>query len=182
MRKISVLIAVLVLIGISCKKENKDPQYSGEIVLSSEILLQSGQKNFFYGFSFETGEISTYSLTDAPPDLAAIHVILGEDMTVDLSSSDDQDAFHKNSNFSTSTEAEVYFTNYGEVLATDFQPIAQSIKENQVWTVQTVKNNFAKIWIKEITVKTGSTSDFADIRMQYQYQPDGSRTFDCNCN
>ena len=181
MRKISVLMAGLVVICFSCKKEDKDPQYSGEIVLSSEIL-QSGQNYVFYGFSFETGEISTYSLTDAPPDLAAIHVILGENMTVDLSSSDDQDAFHKNSNFSTSTEAEVYFTNYGEVLATDFQPLAHSIKENQVWTVQTAKNNFAKIWIREITVKTGSTSDFAEIRIQYQYQPDGSRTFDCNCN
>jgi len=181
MRKISVLIAGLVVICFSCKKKDEDPQYSGEIVLSSEIL-QSGQSYVFYGFSFETGEISTYSLADAPPDLAAIHVILGENMTVDLSSSDDENAFYKNSNFSTSSEAEVYFTNYGEVLATDFQPLAQSIKENQVWTVQTAKKNFAKIWIKEITVQTGSTSDFADIRIQYQYQSDGSRTFDCNCN
>ena len=176
MRKIGVLTVGLVLICISCRKQEKVPQYSGEILLSSEIL-QSGQSYVFYGFSFETGEISTYSLTDAPPDLAAIHVILGETMTIDLSSSDDEDAFYKNGNFSTSTEAEVYFTNYGEVLTTDFQPLAQTIQENQVWTVQTAKKKFGKIWIKEITFQTGSTSDFADIRIQYQYQPDGSRTF-----
>ena len=177
MRKVGVLLAGLLLICFSCKKQDEVPQYSGEILLSSEIL-QSGQNYVFYGFSFESGKISTYSLTDAPPDLAAIHVILGENMTVDLSSSDDVEAFHKNNNFSTAAEAEAFFINYGEVLTTDFQPLAQTIKENQVWTVQTAKKNFAKIWIKEITVQTGSTSDFAVIKIQYQYQPDGSRTFE----
>ncbi len=182
MRKIGVLLAVMIWVCISCDKKDEGPQYSGEIILSSEIL-QSGQNYVFYGFSFETGKISTYSLTSSVmPDLAAIHVILGDNITVDLASSNELDAFHENGIFASATEAEEYFNNYTEVITSDFQALAQNIKENQVWTVQTASKRFAKIRIREITAKKGSLSDFIDIRMQYQYQPDGSRTFDCTCN
>ena len=178
MRKIGVLFAVMVLVWVSCDKKDVEPQYSGEIILSSE-LLQSGQNYVFYGFLFETGKISTYSLTSSTkPDLAAIHLIFADNISVELTSSNDQDAFYNNVNFSTAEEAEVYFNNYNEVNAGNFQPIAHDIEENQIWTVQTSSRHFAKIWIKEITLKKGSLSDFIDIRMQYQYQPDGSRIFD----
>ena len=180
MRKIGVLLAVMIWVCISCDKKDEDPQYSGEIILSSE-LLQSGQSYVFYGFSFETGKILTYSLTSSVmPDLAAIHVILGDDITVDLASSNELDAFYMNGIFSSAADAEAYFNNYTEVITSDFQALARKVKENQVWTVQTVNKRFAKIWIREITAKTGSLSDYIDIRMQYQYQPDGSRTFDSN--
>jgi hypothetical protein len=177
MRKTGILLACIVLACLSCKKKEEEPKYSGEILLSSE-LLQSGQDYVFYGFSFEAGKISTYSITSSlMPDLAAIHVILGENITVDLSSSNDVDAFYKNGIFSTPEEAEAYFNNYTEVITHEFQPLAQNIKENQVWTVQTAGKRFAKIWIMEITYQSGSLSDFATVRIRYHYQPDGSRTF-----
>jgi hypothetical protein len=182
MRRTGFLLAVLCMGWVSCNKKNEEPKYAGEVLLSSE-LRQSGQDYVFYGFSFETGKISTYSLTSSSlPDLAAIHVIMGDNITVDLTSSNDQDAFYENASFQNAQEAEAYYNNYGEVLATDFQSLAQTIRENQVWTVQTVKNCFAKIWIKEINIRTGALSDYAEVIFQYQYQPDGSRTFDCGCD
>ncbi len=99
-----------------------------------------------------------------------------------MSSSNQIDAFYKNGTFANATEAESYFNNYSEVITMQFQSLAQSIKENQIWTIKTVDNKFAKIWIKEITYQTGNLSEFAIVRIQYQYQPDGSRTFDCACN
>jgi hypothetical protein len=182
MGKYLLLLSAIVLIAISCDKKEEEPEYSGEIILSSEIL-QSGQSYVFYGFSFESGKISTYSLTSSVlPDLAAVHVELVDSVNIDLLGSDDQEAFYKNGIFPGSTEAEAYFNSYSEVIATSFQPIAYYIRENQVWTVQTDKNHFAKIWIKEISVKQTGQEKYADIRIQYQYQPDGSRIFDCNCN
>ncbi len=178
MRKIGVLLAVMVWFCTSCDKKDVDPQYSGEIILSSE-LLQSGQNYVFYGFLFETGKISTYSLSSSTlPDLAAIHLIFGDNISVDLTSSNDQDAFYNNVNFSTAEEAEKYFNNYNEVNAGDFQPIAHNIKENQIWTVQTSSKHFAKNWIKEVNITVGNLSDYIDVRMQNHYQPDGSRIFD----
>lgn len=182
MKKIGMVLAAIALIFYSCDKKTEEPQYSGEIILSSE-LLQSGQDYVFYGFTFATGKISLYSLTSSTlPDLAAIHVILGDTITVDLSSSNETDAFYKNFTFQNALEAEAYFNNYTEVIASDFQPLAYSVKPNQIWTIQTGNKRFAKIWIKEITFKTGSLSEYVDLRIQYEYQPDGSRTFDCGCN
>jgi len=182
MRKIGFVLVAIILFCTSCKKKSEELQYNGEIILSSE-LLQSGVDYVFYGFSFESGEISLYSLTSSTlPDLAAIHVILGDTITVDLTSSNETDAFYKNSTFENAMEAEAYYNNYTEVIASDFQPLAHSVKPNQVWTIQTENKRFAKIWIKEIIFQTGSLSDFVDLRIQYEYQPDGSRTFDCGCN
>ncbi len=182
MRKIGIALVVIALFCSSCDKKTEEPQFSGEINLSSE-LLQSGQSYVFYGFSFEIGAISLYSLTSSTlPDLAAIHVIFGDTVTVDLNSSNETDAFYKNSTFQNATEAEAYYNNYTEVITSDFQPLAHSVKPNQIWTIQTGNKRYAKIWIKEITHMKGSISDFVDLRIQYEYQPDGSRTFDCGCN
>jgi hypothetical protein len=178
MRKYCIMLACLVLALGSCKKTEEPPGNSGEIVLSSE-LLQSGQDYVFYGFSFVTGKISLYSLSSSVlPDLAAIHVIMGDNITVDLTSSNDVDAFYLNGIFATAAEAEAFFDSYTEVTAQEFQPLAQDIQVNQVWTVQPASKCFAKIWIREITYQEGSLSDFADVRIRYRYQPDGSRTFE----
>lgn len=172
------MLAFIVLLLSECKKTEKEPRNNGEILLSSE-LLQSGQDYIFYGFSFTTGEISTYSITSSvSPDLSAVHVIMGDNITVDLSGSNDAAAFYLNGTFPDAAEAEDYFNNYTEVVAVDFQAIAHSVQENQVWTVQTASNRFAKIWIEEITYKEGPLSKYADLRIRYQYQPDGSRTFE----
>lgn len=178
MRNTGVLLVIVMLVFSSCEKTEDDPQYSGEIWLSSEILQSDNPQ--FYGFSFETGKVSLYAYP-AQPDLSAIHLIFGDTITVDLLGSESEKAFYRNGNFSSATEAETYFNGYKEVLAQDFTHVARSVRENQVWTVQTVKGNFAKIWIKEITYQTGVHSDFANVLIQYEYQPDGSRTFDCDC-
>ena len=181
MRRAGVLFAVILLVCLSCKKNDDAPQYSGEIVLSSE-RIKSGLDWVFYGLSFETGKISIYSLSERP-DLTSNHIIITDEITsIYLESSNDLDAFYKNGIFATASEAEVYFNNYNEVIASDFQWQAENIKENQIWTVQTANKRFAKIWIKEIAIKSGNTEDYAEVRIQYQYQPDGSRTFDCGCN
>ncbi len=178
MRTLVAVMLGLLLCFSSCKEKEEEPRYSGEILLSSEIL-QSGQDYIFYGYSFQTGRISTYSLTSSVlPDLAVNHLELHDSINVDLLSSNDEDAFYKNGTFATAEEAEAYFNNYTEVIATNFQPIAYNIKNNQVWTVHTLSKHFAKIWIKDITVRTGSQSDYAELRIRYQYQPDGSRIFD----
>lgn len=178
MRKIIVLLALIGTVCVSCKEKEEDPQYSREIVLSSE-RLQSSTGWDFYGFSFETGKISVYTITSSVfPDLHVEDVELEDSVNIDLRSSNDQDAFYKNGTFSTVAEAEAYFNNYIEVTATTFQPIAYNVKKNQVWTVQTISKRFAKIWIKEITVMQGGQSNYADVKIQYQYQPDGSRIFD----
>ena len=176
MRKISVVFAVLIWVCFSCEKK-EDPKYSGEIILSSE-LLQSGQSYSYYGFTFEDGQIKVYPPNSSvQPDLAAIHIIFNQDISVTLQSSNQIDAFYKNGEFQSAGEAETFFNGYTEVTANNFQSQGDNIKINQVWTVQTASDKFAKIWIKDIQVKTGPLSDYVELTIKYQYQPDGTRTF-----
>ena len=176
MRKISAVLVILVGICYSCEKK-KDPKYSGEIILSSE-LLQSGQSYSYYGFTFEDGQITVYPPNSSvQPDLAAIHVIFNQDIAVTLQSSNQIDAFYKNGDFQSAGEAEAFFNGYTEVTANDFQSQGDNIEINQVWTVQTASDKFAKIWIKDIQLKTGTLSDFVELTIKYQYQPDGTKTF-----
>jgi len=176
MRKISAVLAILIGICYSCEKK-EDPKYSGEIILSSELML-SDQLHSYYGFNFENGQISIYSpISSVQPDLAAIHVIFGQDITVTLQSSNQIDAFYKNGDFQNAGEAESFFNSYTEVTANNFQPQGDNIEIDQVWTVQTASDKFAKIWIKDIQVKTGTLSDYVELTIKYQYQPDGTKTF-----
>jgi hypothetical protein len=181
-RKLLPVLTALLIGSMACQKEDPDPQYSGEIELSSE-RLSSGNDWVFYGFDFESGQISTYSLTGSSlPDLSCNHIILNDELkSVYLESSEDQEAFSKYGTYSTSEEAMISFNAYKEVTTNDFIPLAQEIQENQIWTVQTRNNTFAKIWIRDIRILSGAQSLYAAVKIQYSYQPDGSRSFDCNC-
>jgi hypothetical protein len=182
MRNIIILVLVIMLVCSSCNEKEDEPRYSGQIVLSTETQL-SGQSYVFYGFSFSTGKVSTYSYPgSAVPDLALQAVELIDSVNIDMLCSNDEDAFYKNGIFPSPGDAETYFRNYNEVIATQFQAIAYGIRENQVWTVQTASKRFAKIWIKDIEVIMQGQTSYANVTIEYEYQPDGSRIFDCNCN
>ena len=164
------------LIGIcySCEKK-EDPKYSGEILLSSE-LLQDDPSWSYYGFTFEDGQIKLYpAISSARPDLSITYNDFNQQ--VSLESSDLDEAFHKNGDFGNAGAAESFYNSYLEVTANNFEPLANTVEVNQVWTVQTVSKKFAKIWIKDIQVKTSTISDYVELSIRYQYQPDGTKTF-----
>jgi hypothetical protein len=174
MRKISAVLVILIGICYSCEKKD-DPKYSGEFILSSE-LLQADPSWSYYGFTFEDGQVKIYQDRSSPqPDLGVTYNNFNQD--VDLASSNLDDAFYKNGDFTGSEAAENFYNSYGEVTAVDFQPLALKVKVNQVWTVQTASKKFAKIWIKDIQVKTGTQSEYAELTIRYQYQPDGTKIF-----
>ena len=93
------------------------------------------------------------------------------------SSSNPVDPFYKNGDFTSAGDAEAFFNGYKEVTAANFQVQADTISINQVWTVQTATDKFAKIWIKDMQYMTGTLGDFVELTIRYRYQPDGTRIF-----
>lgn len=162
------------MICFSCEKKN-DPAYSGEILLSSE-KLQSGVSYNHYGFTFEDGAVKVYPPNSNIPDLEVIYNDFNQVTTLQ-SSSNPVDPFYKNGDFASAGEAEAFFNGYREVTATNFILQADPIDVNQVWTVQTATDKYAKIWIKDIQYMTGTLGDFVELTIRYQYQPDGTKTF-----
>ncbi len=177
MRKISAVLVILIGICFSCEKK-EDPKYKGEFILSSE-LLQADPSWSFYGFTFEDGQIKLYPAGSSVwPDLSVTYNDFNPDtIVITLESSNQEDAFHKNGDFSSTAEAENFFNSYLEVTTNNFKALADTVKVNQIWTVKTALDKFAKIWIKDSQIKTGTLSDYIELTIKYQYQPDGTKTF-----
>jgi hypothetical protein len=174
MRKIGAVLIILIGICYSCEKK-EDPKYSGEFILSSELLADDPSWSF-YGFTFEDGQIKLYpAASSIRPDLSVTYNDFNQQ--VSLESSDLDEAFYKNGDFGNAGAAENFFNNYLEITANNFKALADMVEVNQVWTVRTSSKKFAKIWIKDSQFNTGTQSDFVKLTIKYQYQPDGTKTF-----
>ncbi len=172
-------VAIFMLIAcmaFSCKKE-QNPEYSGTAVFTSEPRGEYFTEG--YGFSFELGKnITCPNLNCTGADVVAGHLILQTEIEeVFLQSPENLEAFFLNGSFDTEAEAIAYYDDYSEVTATDFDYEAGDLQENQVWTVQTLAKKYAKFRIIRIVIYNDVTYPYADVVVQYQYQPGGSKTF-----
>ena len=181
--KILILLPIL-FTGGSCDNEEETVKYEGETVISSEIIQKDVNMYIVYGFSFEKGENIPYYLTSSsPPDIIVTKLadFLNDSITgAVLNSPENEEAFYLNRTDRSYSEAKEWFDNYSEVTATDFIPLADSVELYQIWTIQTSAGKFAKLLIKKIEIvrnNPGSVQDYVDITIDYEYQPDGSRTF-----
>jgi len=176
--KLVILVSCILLIS-GCEKNDNNVKYEGEAVFTSE-KIKSGDIYLVYGFSFEKGENILYTLTTHPvPDILVTNETDVENNIIGavLNCPDNEKAFHLNDSFSTVADAETFFNSYLEMVDSVFYPLAENIQENQIWTIQTSSKKFAKILIREISVKTSPVSAYVDIKVRYKYQPDGSRSF-----
>ena len=174
MRKIYVGLMVLIWLCYACEKKD-ETKYSGEFVLSSAKISSDVSYNH-YGFTFEDGAVKVYQPNSKIPDLEVIYNDFNQVSTLQ-SSSNPVDPFYKNGDFTSAGDAEAFFNGYKEVTAANFQVQADTISINQVWTVQTATDKFAKIWIKDMQYMTGTLGDFVELTIRYRYQPDGTRIF-----
>ena len=181
--KILILLPIL-FTGGSCDNEEETVKYEGETVISSEIIQKDVNMYIVYGFSFEKGENIPYYLTSSsPPDIIVTKLadFLNDSITgAVLNSPENEEAFYLNRTDRSYSEAKEWFDNYSEVTATDFIPLADSVELYQIWTIQTSAGKFAKLLIKKIEIirnNPSSVQDYVDITIDYEYQPDGSRTF-----
>ena len=184
---IIILLSILLCAG-SCDDKEDIIKYKGEAVISSEIIQENVNLYIVYGFSFEKGKNIPYYLTSStPPDLIITKLAeLNDSITgAVLNSPENEEAFYLNTTGTSYTEAKEWFDNYGEVTATDFIALVDSVELYQVWTLQTAAGKFAKILIKNIDKMTNGTiqdysDDYIDITIDYEYQPDGTRNFRTN--
>ncbi len=181
MKKIYCYLIISVAIITSCSKEGNEPEYGGEIILSSE-KVKMGEVYNTVGFSFEKGKNVPYPITtDVIPDLVVTHLIDRDDniIVVTFTSPKNQEAFYLNQTFSSADEAKIWFDNYSEAPESVYSPLADSVQINQVWTIQTIHKKYAKLLIKKIVLMTDNPVDYyVNVTVDYKYQPDSTRIFD----
>jgi hypothetical protein len=182
MKKIFFYLIISVAIITSCSKDGNEPEYEGEIILSSEKVML-GEVYNTVGFSFEKGKNVPYPITtDVIPDLVVTHLIdLDDNVIVTFTNPINQEAFYLNQTFSSANEAKTWFDNYSEAPESVYLPLADSVQINQVWTIRTIHKKYAKLLIKKIVLmKDNPVADYVNVTVDYKYQPDGSRIFDSN--
>ena len=176
MRRLIIVLLAVVSMITSCEKEEK-VKYSGFALFTSE----PGGEFFIngYGFSFEQGKnIICADINCKQADIVTGHLILQTEINeVFLTSPENQEAFHLNASFDNEDEAVAYYDDYGEVTAQDFDFSAGNLQPNQVWTFQSAAKKYAKIRIIEIQHYYDANYPFAEVRVEYHYQPSGSGIF-----
>lgn len=162
-----------------CEKDDEEIKYEGEAVFTSERFM-SGATYLSYGFSFEQGDNIPYTLAGGSrPDVLVTNItdVNNNIIGAVLNSPGNEEAFSLTGSFGTIEEAESFFSSYKEVLDSVFHPLTENIMVNQIWTIHTKSEKYAKILIREINFRKSTVSDYVEIKVRYKYQPDGSRLF-----
>ena len=177
-------MAGCVLIFLSCKTDTVGTNGSNSISRRTTIDSTSG-----YGFSFDRGSpqrIPAYPIPDTVDDFDAGFVITSESgpepLGLCFSGYTDQ-MFHLVHGFSTFDSARTFFVALSEITDTSFiqntcggfgvahtDPV---IRVNQVWSIQTRQNKFAKMLIVTDTI----VANHPQVTFDWVYQPSGSRQF-----
>lgn len=175
MKKRWIIIPALIVLIAGCETEESVPEQSGTFILSSEKIL-AGESYVVYGFSFEQSELIRYSITQSKkPDLLLTDStnVANEIIGGILTSPSNDDAFHLEGEFASAGEALSFYENYTQVTATRFSMFGRPVHKNQVWTVQTARETYAKILIKSVAIISAGNAH-VEAEIQWHYQKDGS--------
>lgn len=134
------------------------------------------------GFSFSSGKAITLPYNDdIIPDLFVLAHIAedGTVLGVFFAADSLRPAFNLRKNFSDPDSAEIFFNDLSEAPDSGYQSLAIPVNINQVWTVKTHDNKYAKILIiyTEAYQDTAAMNYHLEATFRWKYQPDGSRFF-----
>jgi len=185
MSKIRIIIWLWICCFISlgsCEDDNK-PRTSGEVTITSELILE-GSTYSFNGFSFELGKVISYNPQSSkmPPDIVVLPDNSGEEIIAFLEVLNNvqlKPLIALAGEFADWTSAENFFINYIQIAdSLSYTYWAKPTLENQVWIIKTLDGNYGKILIKNVETYLNLTTPYAAVTFKWEYQPDGTRIFD----
>jgi hypothetical protein len=174
-RSLSIII-FLTLITFSCKKETSIPT-SGTTTISTELF--GTDVYYTYGFSF--AKAAKVKFPGQSADFAAVAIFGGENNALTgalFNIPDYSNGFNKTAEFDNLADAEAYFNAYKNVTATQFILETGALQPGEVYTFKTRSDTYAKLLILAVSLDTSEVNNhFAEIEFRWQYQPDGTTTF-----
>ena len=180
MKKVIFLKLIVLVILLSCKKENGDVKENcSEVILSSK-LYGSGPY-FTYGFSFSEGKLLKYPGSEIIVDITILAQVEVDGSVSGgfLDSPNIKESFNLTAEFSTADSALNYFNNYSLVVDSAFVEMARPLKGNQIWTIRTRHNKYAKILILSVLAYLDEENiAYAQTTFKWCFQSDGSKNLD----
>ncbi len=171
-RSIYILFAIAVLFS-GCTKPQKI-RTSGTDTIDNITYFSTTY--FYYGFSFSKAKlISTES--NPHPDITLYVNKDNVPYRVTLQASNLKPSFYKLGDYADEDAAKAAFNNLTTVSVAQWEEMADTIEENQVWIYRTLTECYAKIRIISTVNEKREGVDYGECTFQWVYQPDGSSTF-----
>jgi len=179
MNRVLIFSALLLFTFSGCEKE-ENSDTSSEATLTSDRFLE-GSTYSTYGFSFEQGKVIKYNLAveGIIPDffIEPIPGTSGQVTGAWLASLNQDESFSLTAEFSDSLLALQYFSEYKNIIDSNYVSLASPLEKNQVWTFRTTANKFGKILIKDVKAFIKDTKNYAETTFLWEFQPNGTSKF-----
>jgi hypothetical protein len=177
----SLIFMVGLINGCESSTEPGEARTSGEATINTKLTDMK-----ITGFSFSAaGNIIYPNTLNITPDILVLvqQDEQGNITGVFISPADTvRPAFRMLKSYNDEDSAGIFFNNLSEVPDSDYNWLALSVKENQVYAVKTVDDKYGAIQVLH-TEAYPDRSDpnaptvYGEMKFKWKYQPDGSRHF-----
>jgi hypothetical protein len=167
---ISFLFAAVL---ISCTKPEPTPT-SGISTIDNTIYKPLDP--FVYGFTFSKAELVSTKANPGPDILLFVNIDNSQHRLT-LQANNLKPSYYKVGEFADEAAAKTVFDNLKTFSATEWLDMADPIIANQVWLCRTGNDCYAKIRIISTINEVRQLVPYGECTFQWQYQPDGSSTF-----
>ncbi len=163
--KIKLIILTILLLNISCKKEDSSVDEGLTIfILDSKIENNKGK-----GFLFESLKIIDYPNSDnIKPDFSVLAQTNDTGYVIGpfLSNPDMTKIFKLTREFSNLDSAQSFFNSYAHSTDTIYNQFALNIQPFQIWTIKTNTGDNGKILVIETKGEEINNTPFAEIKFK----------------
>jgi hypothetical protein len=177
MKRVLIPLAIL-LACIACKKEKETP-VSGDITLSSKLVLDG--QYFTRGYSFDEAVFLPFPGTSASRVDLLVFTTTDDQGGVNgaylTSPSNIDSAYCKTGSFNTLEEATSYWNGHKLIECSSFMENSDLIHPFEIWNIHTGRETYARILVKAIHVVSDPDGDFVEVDLKWEYQPNGTKQF-----
>jgi len=166
------ILPVLLLLMISCRK-NDDAPLSGEATINNLLVFDNSRQTYIgYGFLFS--EAKLVSTAENPkPDIT----VDSDGTNLFFQTNNLNESFFQTGEYDNPASAGEAFNNLTAPVVTQWSEWADMIEANQIWIYRSGSEHYAKIRIISTISEVRDTRDYAECTFEWVYQPDGSLTF-----
>ncbi len=134
--------------------------------------------NTYYNYGFSFAGANLVPTTQNPgPDITIYVNVDNQVARLTLQADNLKPSFYKVGDFTDESAAQSAFDSLKTVSVTQWQDMADSINDNQVWIYRSGSDDYAKIRIISTVNETRQSVPYGECTFQWVYQPNGSSTF-----
>lgn len=173
MKKVLFSVLLILLVVSACTKK-ESTRTSGTDTIDNITYFSTTY--YTYGFSFSNAKLVT-TIVNPGPDIAVYVNVDNGTPVLTLQTNNLRPSFFKVGEFADAAAAQAVFDNLNTVSISQWQEMADPIRDNQVWIYRSGTSTYTKFRIVSTVNEKRQSVDYGEVTFQWVYQSDGSLTF-----